>query len=564
MTMKVLELEPLKKKKLELVLVETEFPVQWTVEKPAAAQDEWNLRLSSDAYVSAVDGLVEKHKPAFAAEELGMRTLDEFNYDNHLVDVFSKRGIPYVPVDIEESALGYLTSTLDPLITLNKTLLEEAGRIKAAEDTSEIPRMRDILVHSEYLSADIAAEVETIRTKIREAWMMMGILDQASKIDSASINGMFLCDASHFDGIVGLADQLGVGTTKISMKKSVVKSIPESYSMDDFMQASVLEVMPIKIKQKSEASRILYMFDTDAFASPFDMNMAYDAGFNSVIPFAGVTADKVTRLVQDAMFSRKPDAPTCFFVGGSNVPEANKIAEAVQKSLFEPFLHPVVIDPRGSHTTASAMVAKTVEMAQKHGWEGISGKKVAIFGAGPVGQIAAMIGAKENANVTLVETWDQASEESIAALVDSLNTMIGENGTPITPAYAIDDDTKLPVLQGTDIIWCTATAGVQIASKDVMEQISSDEPKLVVDINAVPPSGIEGMKAKYEDKDIYPNVFGTGALALGGLKYNMESTMLKEAANTKGMKLFNYDVAYETAKTILFGKKVAVAATVAE
>ena len=61
-----------------------------------------------------------------------------------------------------------------------------------------------------------------------------------------------------------------------------------------------------------------------------------------------VDAEKAARLVQDAMFSRKPDAPTCFFVGGSNVKEANKVADVIKKSLFEPFLHPVVVDPRGS------------------------------------------------------------------------------------------------------------------------------------------------------------------------------------------------------------------------
>ncbi|MGH6794604.1 MAG: methylene-tetrahydromethanopterin dehydrogenase N-terminal domain-containing protein, partial [Methylocella sp.] len=40
--------------------------------------------------------------------------------------------------------------------------------------------------------------------------------------------------------------------------------------------------------------------------SPFDVNMALDAGFDSVTSYAGVTIDDITPLVQDAMFSRSP------------------------------------------------------------------------------------------------------------------------------------------------------------------------------------------------------------------------------------------------------------------
>ena len=46
--------------------------------------------------------------------------------------------------------------------------------------------------------------------------------------------------------------------------------------------------------------------------------MAYDAGFDIVVPISKMTADQVPKLVQDAIFSRKPNAPTTFFIGGSN------------------------------------------------------------------------------------------------------------------------------------------------------------------------------------------------------------------------------------------------------
>jgi len=42
MAQKVLELEPLKKKKLDLILVESEFPITWSIEKPET--DDWKTK----------------------------------------------------------------------------------------------------------------------------------------------------------------------------------------------------------------------------------------------------------------------------------------------------------------------------------------------------------------------------------------------------------------------------------------------------------------------------------------------------------------------------------------
>jgi len=69
---------------------------------------------------------------------------------------------------------------------------------------------------------------------------------------------------------------------------------------------TIIELTPIKIKKADKSDKICYFFDTDDNASPFDINMAYDAGFDVVVPFNNVTKDNVTKLVQDAIFSRKP------------------------------------------------------------------------------------------------------------------------------------------------------------------------------------------------------------------------------------------------------------------
>ena len=317
---------------------------------------------------------------------------------------------------------------------------------------------------------------------------------------------------------------------------------------------SIIELIPIVIKKKDISDKICYFFDTDDNASPFDINMAYDAGFDIVIPISKMTADQVPKLVQDAIFSRKPNAPTTFFIGGSNVKEGEQIAKTVMKSLVPPFECPVIIDPRGSHTTASAVVAMTIDVARKfHEIKDLKGKKVVVFGAGPVGRIAAILSAKIGCITIIVETWDKSSEEFITSLADELTTEAGAGATRIKGIFAPGPEEKMHAAMDADIIWSLAAAGVEILSEDLMKKVAGT--KIVIDINLVPPYGIEGIKPKHYNEEIYPGIFGIGALALGRLKSNSEGDILKEAANTKGMKVFDYNYAFDIAQNILSKKK---------
>ncbi|MFX1306280.1 MAG: methylene-tetrahydromethanopterin dehydrogenase N-terminal domain-containing protein [Promethearchaeota archaeon] len=313
---------------------------------------------------------------------------------------------------------------------------------------------------------------------------------------------------------------------------------------------SIIELTPIIIKKKDTSDKICYFFDTDDNASPFDINMAYDSGFDIVIPISKMRAENVPKLVQDAIFSRKPNAPTTFFIGGSDVKEGEKIAKAVIKSLVPPFECPVIIDPRGSHTTASAVVAMTIDIAKKkHGFNDLKDKKVIIFGAGPVGQIAAILAARIGCNTYLVETWDKSNEYFIKQLVTELNEEIGDQTIKIKGVFAPKLEERFNVVKNAEIIWSLAAAGVEILNEELMKKLNGK--KIVVDINLVPPYGIDGIKPKHKNDEIYPGIFGIGALALGRLKADSESQILKEAANTKGLKVFDYNYAFEIAKELL-------------
>ncbi|MFX1339501.1 MAG: methylene-tetrahydromethanopterin dehydrogenase N-terminal domain-containing protein [Promethearchaeota archaeon] len=314
---------------------------------------------------------------------------------------------------------------------------------------------------------------------------------------------------------------------------------------------TIIELTPIKIKKVEKSDKICYFFDTDDNASPFDINMAYDAGFDIVVPISKMTADQVPKLVQDAIFSRKPGAATTFFIGGSNVKEGESIAKKVINSLVTPFECPVIIDPRGSHTTASAVVAMTMHIAdKKHGIKNLRGKKVVVFGAGPVGRIAAILAAKINCNTFLIETWEQSSKNFIENLAKELTEEAGKEAGEIKGVFAPDPEERFEIAKDADIIWSLAAAGVEILSEDLMQRLKGK--KIVVDINLVPPYGIEGLKPKHKNEEIYPGIFGIGAMALGQLKSNSEGQILKEAANCKGLKVFDYNYAFEVAKKLLF------------
>ena len=67
-----------------------------------------------------------------------------------------------------------------------------------------------------------------------------------------------------------------------------------------------------------EKPYLLHMITPEKNISPFDANMAFDAGWQSVIPYTNVTMEEIQALVQDTIFSRSPSTlkKTAIFIGG--------------------------------------------------------------------------------------------------------------------------------------------------------------------------------------------------------------------------------------------------------
>src|SRR5690606_30450976 len=154
---------------------------------------------------------------------------------------------------------------------------------------------------------------------------------------------------------------------------------------------------------------ILHLITAAKNASPFDVNMAFDAGFDKIMPYTQVELREVTGLVQDAIFSRSPSGirRESIFIGGRDIDLAMDMLAAARKSMVPPFAVSVFADPSGAFTTAAAMLAKVEQrLVGKLGGEPLrawQGRKVSIFGAtGPVAGCAAVIAATTGAHVELV------------------------------------------------------------------------------------------------------------------------------------------------------------------
>jgi methylene-tetrahydromethanopterin dehydrogenase len=279
---------------------------------------------------------------------------------------------------------------------------------------------------------------------------------------------------------------------------------------------------------------LLHMVTPTKHISPFDANMAVDAGYDAVLTYSNVTLDDITGLVQDSIFSRPPKTGvrSAMFFGGKNASLALDMLTKARKALVPPFGMSFFADPAGSFTTAAAMVACVERILKEKHQRRLEGLKLAIFGAtGVVGYAAAVIAALERSSVTIV------GYDGIKRVTDSANEIRTRFNVEVRPADGSDDSKKTAILKENEAVLCAGRAGVQILSK---AQLAGATNLLVVaDVNAVPPAGIEGLDMQANGDALTPNgTVGLGPLAIGNIKYKTEFGLFqKMIAATKPVQL---------------------------
>jgi methylene-tetrahydromethanopterin dehydrogenase len=274
-----------------------------------------------------------------------------------------------------------------------------------------------------------------------------------------------------------------------------------------------------------EKPYILHLFTPMAQASPFDINMAYDAGYDGVVPYTHVEPEQVAGLTQDTIFSRGPKGAkrTGIFIGGRDNGLAADMLDAAREAMVPPFEVSVFADPSGAFTTAAAMVAAVEKHLKKAHATDLKGKTVMIFGgSGPVGAAAAVLASQAGAKVGIV-----GREESSRARLTAEDCN-RRYGTHVEPVEANTEALKLAMMLQADVVLATARAGHRVVTKELL----AAAPRLLAaaDVNAVPPSGIEGVGPMDDGAPLAAGsrkAVGIGALTVGNIKYQTQRGLLE-------------------------------------
>jgi methylenetetrahydrofolate/methylenetetrahydromethanopterin dehydrogenase (NADP+) len=260
--------------------------------------------------------------------------------------------------------------------------------------------------------------------------------------------------------------------------------------------------------------KLLLQLDSSPHPSAFDRVVGFDGGADEVMSYGGIAPDAVRDLVHGCIFTRGPQdlKNTAIFIGGTDMTLGEQLLKAVTKSFFGPMRVSVMLDSNGSNTTAVAAVAKLTQAAGGN----IQGRRAVILaGTGPVGMRAAGLLAKGGAGVTL--TSRKAADP---ARLEMITKRFG--GTVRAVAMA-DSSGAASTLEGAELLLNTGPAGVCLVPRDAWAKRSG--LSAAVDLNAVPPLGIEGIEVMDDGVD-RDGVKVFGALGAGKLKMKLHKACI--------------------------------------
>src|SRR2546427_760959 len=165
-----------------------------------------------------------------------------------------------------------------------------------------------------------------------------------------------------------------------------------------------------------------------------------------------------------------------------------------------------MIDPKGGYTTAAALLARVAALCRSKGIGELGRLRVLVAaGTGGVGKAAAALAARDGAAVTLTSR----SRDSAAAAAREIATLFGATVEP----RAAPGEADLALLAAkSDVVLATGAAGAQLLSRATI--LSLKGQKVLADVNAVPPHGLEGVRPQDNGTEIGPGLYGVGAMAV--------------------------------------------------
>src|SRR5207249_1370593 len=228
--------------------------------------------------------------------------------------------------------------------------------------------------------------------------------------------------------------------------------------------------------------KLLLQLDSSRLPSVFDRVVAYDGGADEVMSYGGIVEADARDLMHGCIFTRGPKdlRNTAGFIGGADMAAGERLLATAQQAFFGPFRVSLMLDSNGSNTTAVAAVEKMVQAAGE-----VRGQRVLIVaGTGPVGIRAAGLFARAGAEVVITSRKPEAGERARDLVVQRFGGTVRAITLP-------DASQAIRACERATLLLNAGPAGVMLVPK----QAWANRPglKVVADVNAVPPLGIEGV-----------------------------------------------------------------------
>ncbi len=269
--------------------------------------------------------------------------------------------------------------------------------------------------------------------------------------------------------------------------------------------------------------RILIQLDTDPQASVFDAVVALDSGVDHLLQYSEVTEANVTGLVHGAMFTRGPAqlSNTAIFVGGSNVADGEQLLAKISSTFFGPVRVSVMLDSNGANTTASAAVLCAARHLKLSDCEAL-----VLGGTGPVGGRVARLLLGQGGRVHLCSRNIAKASQACDVILKQVKSEHLDRlpSQRLLPLGLEDPNLFSERLSSVSLVVACGAAGVTLLNHQQLS--SASNIKVAIDLNAVPPGGIEGIEATDKAKQRGERV-DYGAIGVGGLKMKIHRASIE-------------------------------------
>jgi hypothetical protein len=261
---------------------------------------------------------------------------------------------------------------------------------------------------------------------------------------------------------------------------------------------------------------ILIQLDCDPHPSVFDRVVAVDAGADEVFSYGGVTPEQVRDLVHGAIFTRgaKDLKRTALFIGGSDVAAGERLLAEVCRHMLPQFglRVSVLLDANGANTTAAA----AVRAASRH-LALAEAQALVLAGTGPVGQRVARLLACQGASVR-VASRQRARADGVCKAIQAKVA-----AARVEPAATGTAEELQAALAGRNLVIAAGAAGIVLLPRSARS--AGSRVQVAVDLNAVPPLGIEGVEVT--DKGVQRDgVICYGAVGVGATKMKIHKAAI--------------------------------------